>query len=98
MKPFEFDPNANQAAICAAEWYQSQAGLGKEFLSAVAVAIEQICRDPAAQEQIRGGVRRRRLLLFPDDVIFIDKPTSVRVLAIAHHHRRPAYWLRRLRD
>lgn len=98
MKPFEIHPEADQEAVAAAEWYQSQAGLGKEFLLAVATAIEKVCADTAAQELIRGNIRRRRVLIFPYDVIFIDKHQSVRIIAIAHHHRRPDYWQNRRQD
>jgi hypothetical protein len=41
------------------------------------------------------GVRRALLHRFPYSVVFLPLATELRVLAIAHLHRRPGYWRRR---
>lgn len=88
-------PEANADALSAADWYQHEAGLGKEFLSAVAAAIRDLCLDPSAQESVQNHVRRRRVHSFPYDVIFEDKLEFIRVIAVAHHHRQPKFWQKR---
>lgn len=34
---------------------------------------------------------------FPYSIAFIELPTVVRVLAVAHERRRPGYWVGRLK-
>jgi len=34
---------------------------------------------------------------FPYDVVFVELPDTLEVVAIAHNRRRPAYYLNRLR-
>jgi hypothetical protein len=49
--------------------------------------------DTEAQEELvrRAGVKR-----FPYRVVFLMMSDHVRVLAIAHNHRRPGYWHKRI--
>lgn len=41
-------------------------------------------------------VRRAAARRFPYSIAFIELPTVVRILAIAHERRRPGYWVGRL--
>lgn len=43
------------------------------------------------------GVRRKLLRRFPFAIVFIELADSIRVLAVAHGARRPAYWRHRIR-
>jgi hypothetical protein len=97
MTPWRFEPAALLELESAALHYDSQrSGLGREFTAAVRSALAAICIDPSANPTAGNSVRRRRVLLFPYDVIFGIDVDGVVVVAVAHHHRRPGYWRRRV--
>lgn len=41
-------------------------------------------------------IRRALLTRFPYGVVFMELPSSIRVIAVAHAKRRPNYWLDRV--
>ena len=92
------DPAANAETHEAAVWYEEQQhGLGVEFLAAVDSAMHQIEQSPqryARLETIPEEADVRRLVLdrFPYAIIFEAVEDEVRILAVAHTHRRPNYW------
>jgi toxin ParE1/3/4 len=43
------------------------------------------------------NLRRALLPRFPYASIFIELPSEIRILAVAHVKRRPGYWLNRIR-
>jgi toxin ParE1/3/4 len=97
MTPWRFEPEALDDLQAASARYDSERnGLGLEFVLAVETAIAAVCVDPAANPIARGPLRRRRVLRFPYDVIFGINATSVVIVAVAHHHRRPGYWQKRI--
>lgn len=64
-------------------------------------APERICESPQTLPRLEGGpgshdIRRHRLRRFPYAVIYLCLPDEVLVIAMAHLHRRPLYWLDRL--
>ena len=97
-----FEPEASGELAHAALWYQGQrSGLGQEFLDAVDRAVAMVQRWPDAaplatdlpKELI---VRRAPVETFPYRLIYLETPTAIRVLAVAHESRRPNYWMNRL--
>jgi plasmid stabilization system protein ParE len=102
-KPVRAEPEADEELRAAARWYEtSRPGLGREFLAAIGSAVELIQRHPAGGSRVPKVKRRvpvRRLILrrFPYSVVFLELENEIRILAIAHHRRRPGYWSRRLR-
>ena len=101
MRTIRIHPDAAEEAVRATEWYEKQrAGLGRDFEVAVHVAMDLLGCDPipstsAAGASSRRGVRRLILKRFPYDVIFIERPDHIWVIAFAHHSRRPAFWRER---
>ena len=95
------DDGAKAELRKAVDYYERRhPGLGEDFLSAYAHALERIARDPESlpileQTPARLGIRRILLGRFPYLVIFDGRENSVRVLAIAHTARRHSYWLKR---
>jgi plasmid stabilization system protein ParE len=97
-----FEVEADEEYRAAARWYEDKrTGLGLDFLNAVNSTLSQVVRFP------RGGapvahiaadlqVRRAPVGRFPFNVIYMETPTAVRILAIAHERRRPGYWTHRL--
>jgi|TARA_R110000823_G_scaffold312795_2_gene439799 toxin ParE1/3/4 len=93
--------DASQEAIEAAAWYEyEQPGLGAEFFAAVDAAIDVIEENflplsPLPEETGNTGARRLILERFPYDIVAIELPDETVVIAVAHHSRKPGYWLGR---
>jgi len=78
-------------------FYEEQrAGLGIRYLFAFEAAIERVCAHPERfpVEHI-AGIRRIRVPGFPFNVLYRVVGDEVEVLALAHHSRRPGYWIAR---
>ena len=88
---------ARQELDDAVAWYKEQAaGLEWEFLDEIDRAIRRVSAFPASCPEIEPDVRRCLLARFPYGLIFgVDGDTLV-VLAVAHLHRQPRYWIDRL--
>ncbi len=97
-KPIRFAREARAEVLEAARWYESQRrGLRAEFLASLDEAVERITRVGAALAVIPSSdpaapIRRIEFRRFPYSLVFIELPTRVRVLAVAHDRRRPGYW------
>ena len=83
-------------------WYdQKRPGLGLDFLRSIGRVIDRIEAAPRTGSPVPGvaGADIRRVLVrrFPYHVVYIDLPDRAQILAIAHHRRRPGYWLGRVR-
>ncbi|HJX10027.1 MAG TPA: type II toxin-antitoxin system RelE/ParE family toxin [Candidatus Binatia bacterium] len=81
----------------AVAWYNRQAaGLGQELLDELDRAVRRAVAFPVAYPEIESGIRRCRLARFPYGLIYgVDGETLV-VVAVAHLHRRPRYWIGRI--
>jgi plasmid stabilization system protein ParE len=80
----------------AFSWYASQThGLGTQFLDDLDRAVRRIVAFPFANTEIEEGLRRCLLTKFPYGIIYgIDSETII-VVAVAHLHREPRYWIDR---
>jgi len=83
----------------AVTWYDSQSrNLGTQFLDDLDRSIRRIAAYPLASTKIEEDLRRCLLSRFPYGIIYgIDSETVV-VIAVAHLHREPRYWIDRLPD
>src|SRR3989344_22573 len=81
----------------AVAWYNSQSrGLGIQFLDDIDRAIRRIAAYPFSSVEIEQGLRRCLLPRFPYGIIYgIDSETII-VVAVAHLHREPRYWIDRI--
>lgn len=101
MRTVRILEEASQEAIEAAAWYEfKQPGLGSEFFAAVEAAIDVIEENliplsPRPEDAINPSVKRLMLNRFPYDMIAIESPAETIVIAVAHHSRKPGYWLER---
>jgi plasmid stabilization system protein ParE len=81
----------------AVEWYDSQSrGLGTQFLDDLDRTIRRIVAYPLSSTQMEEGLRRCLLSRFPYGIIYGIDSESVIVVAVAHLHREPRYWINRL--
>src|SRR5947209_6427904 len=102
MKPFRTEPEASDELTEAAVWYEGKSeGLGLEFLEAVDGALEFIARFTQAGSPVPLvpkdlPIRRVPVRRFPFHVVYLEMSNAIRILAFAHDHRRPGYWLSRI--
>jgi plasmid stabilization system protein ParE len=77
----------------AADFYDLESpGLGNVFIDEIQRAIQSIVEFPAAAPLVRGRVRKRIVSKFPYSLVYAARENEVRILAVAHHKRRPFYW------
>src|SRR5215510_4054160 len=97
MKPRLFlEDEARDDLVDAFHWYDGQrAGLGSEFLAAVAFVLERIEENPLAYPIVRGATRRILVRRFPYSVFYVVDPDLIAVTAVMHGRRDPARWQKR---
>jgi plasmid stabilization system protein ParE len=97
MKIVVFHPLAEQELVDAVTYYEEQrVGLGLEYLEEVEHTVSFLRRYPEAGSKVRGSVRRLTLPKFSYSLLYRTlENDQIRILAVAHHKRRPQYWLDR---
>jgi len=88
---------AQQEVDDKVQWFNERAeGKGLEFLDELDRAIRRMRKFPLAAFEIETEIRRTLIARFPYSVVYgIDNETIV-VIAVAHSHRKPGYWIDRL--
>ncbi|MEX1203824.1 MAG: type II toxin-antitoxin system RelE/ParE family toxin [Dongiaceae bacterium] len=95
---YVFHPEAEAEHLEAVAFYEDRRpGIGAAYLAEFERALARVCEAPdrypiKRQPDIR-GIRLRR---FPFEVLYREVGGRVEILAVAHHRRRPAYWVGRL--
>ena len=94
----EFTPEALLEIDEAFERYLGESRRAAEaFVREVDRAVALIASSPTIWPHFEAGTRRYVLRKFPYNIIYREIPVGIEVVAVAHHKRRPRYWLRRLR-
>ena len=89
-------PEALRELHEAAAYYDAKGpGLGIVFVTEVQRVFAQSLAFPDAAPLLRGQVRKKAIAVFPYSVVYTLIDDVVVVLAIAHHARRPFYWIAR---
>jgi len=70
-------------------------GLGSSFMEEVRKAALRIAAYPQAWSIERGDVRKYLLYKFPYKLIYSIEKNNILVIAVAHQHRNPDYWVER---
>ncbi|MGP2657516.1 hypothetical protein ACOJTA_10780 [Malaciobacter sp. WC5094] len=73
-----------------------QKGLRKSFENEVRNSINRIKRFPNSYQKIFNEIRRCTLHKFPHNKLYIQQKYYILIIAIAHQHRKPDYWVSRL--
>jgi len=71
-------------------------GLGKSFKNEVKKAAMRIAEYPKAWSVERGEVRKCLLHRFPYKLLYSIESDHIFIIAVAHQHRKPDYWVDRL--
>ena len=76
-------------AVGSVDEAESEAGL--------AHVLEHIKTDPYLWRERAGGYRRVNCPVFPYYIAYFIREDTVIVAAVAHGHRRPEYWKKRIK-
>ncbi|MFZ2450556.1 MAG: type II toxin-antitoxin system RelE/ParE family toxin [Methylovulum miyakonense] len=98
MRKIEFIPEAREEFLAEVAFYQAkQHGLGGKFSSAVEKAVALVAAFPDVGSPSASGTRRVVIKGFPFWLVYqLAQTDAIVIFAIAHHSRRPGYWLDRL--
>ncbi|MHB8836105.1 MAG: type II toxin-antitoxin system RelE/ParE family toxin [Candidatus Methylomirabilia bacterium] len=87
---------ARQELLDAVAWYNEQAGgLGQGFLDELDRAIRRTSAFPLSCPEIETGLHRCLLARYPYGLIYGLDGDTVVIVAVAHLHREPRYWVDR---
>jgi toxin ParE1/3/4 len=92
---YSLHPEAEADLRDAAEFYRERAGntLSQSLLAEFEQSVNILLQHPGLGSPWRGGGRRRYLLKrFPYSLVYTISVEEIRILAVAHHSRRPGYW------
>jgi plasmid stabilization system protein ParE len=77
----------------AADYYDIESpGLGSLLIDEIQNAVDNIQLFPESNPILKNRVRRKILIKFPYSILFSVNNNEIRILAVAHHKRRPGYW------
>lgn len=89
-----FSKYAKQEMEDAARFYELEySGLGRTFKEEVRKAAQRIAEHPKAWSIERGDVRKGLLHKFPYKLLYALEREHVFIIAVAHQHRKPDYWI-----
>jgi plasmid stabilization system protein ParE len=93
----EYFPEAIREIEDAFDWYLERSPRAAEaFLHEVDRAIALIATSPQVWPFFEAGTKRYVLTKFPYSLIYREEIDRIRIVAVAHHKRRPLYWRSRL--
>ncbi len=91
-----FSKCAKQELDDATRYYEIEyEGLGKRFREEVRKAAKRISEYPEAWSVERGEVRKCILHKFPYKLLYAIEKDHIFIIAVAHQHRKPDYWVER---
>lgn len=89
-------PAAEADAHAAHAWYaERNPTAAAQFLTNLDIAMGRIRSAPKRWPRVFGEYRRFILPKFPFSVVYRTHGNEIEVIAIAHHRRRPRYWIER---
>lgn len=89
-------PEARSELRAAVDYYESQAdGLGKKLWLEVEEHLAWIAHHHTLPRLRPGGYRRVNLRVFPYLIAYMVRGDAIWILAIAHSHREPDFWIKR---
>jgi toxin ParE1/3/4 len=91
---YHLHPDAEVDLREAAEFYRRRAGndLALTFIAEFEYSVSLLLEYPTLGAIWRNGRRRFVMRRFPYSLIYNATDQQIRILAMAHHSRRPGYW------
>jgi hypothetical protein len=68
-------------------------GLGNAFLIEMKKAIQRISNFPEAWPVLANEIRKCVVRKFPYNLVYSIEKDFILILAVAHQHRKPFYWI-----
>lgn len=68
-------------------------GLGIKFNNEIKKSLKRIIKNPEAWSIECGEIRKALLHRFPYKILYSIEKDHILILAIAHQHRKPNYWV-----
>ena len=89
-----FSELAKQEPDDASQYYEIEfQGLGKQFREEIKLAAKRISEYPEAWSVERGDIRKCLLHKFPYKLLYSIEKDHIIIIAVAHQHRKPEYWV-----
>jgi toxin ParE1/3/4 len=87
-------PEAQEDLRVAAEFYRERAdsALSQSLLAEFDHSVNLLLEHPGLGAIWRHGKRRLVMRRFPYALVYTVAEDQLRILAVAHHSRRPGYW------
>lgn len=82
--------------LASGRYEEEVQGLGSDLIHEVVHAVGRLVTFPRQGGPHLAGTRRLVLRRFPFDLVYLDDPDKLVIVAIAHHKRSPGYWRRRI--
>ena len=93
-----FDDLATEEFNDAVDYYELQVeGLGTRFRNEITRALRLLKRFPQIGGTEKGDVRRYLLHKFSYKLLYSIEKDYIYVIAVAHTHREPNYWVNRIK-
>ena len=91
---YHLHPDAEVDLREAAKFYRKRAGneLALTFIAEFEYSVSLLLEYPTLGAIWRNGRRRFVMRRFPYSLIHNATDQQIRILAVAHHSRRPGYW------
>lgn len=91
---YSLHPEAQEDLRDAAAFYRERAGarLSQSLLAEFEHSANLLLRHPQLGALWRHGKRRLIIQRFPYSIIYTVVEAEIRILAVAHHSRRPGFW------
>jgi plasmid stabilization system protein ParE len=92
-----FHEAASAEYEAAFEWYLLRSEfVASRFAEEMRHAIASISEAPDRWPETSRGVRKFLLQRFPFAIFYRETESAIEVLAVAHGHRKPRYWRKRI--
>ena len=100
---FVFDEALAEARRAARRYERARAGLGQAFIDEFERVQGRIAANPHAfavhpVPEVPERMFKAFFRQFPYTAFCMERPTAVWIVAVAHHSRRPNYWLGGIRS
>ena len=89
----EADRELTEGALFYAR--EGNAEVALAFIAEYERVLELLCIHPELGAPWRNGRRRFPVRKFPYSIVYYIRGEEVRVVALAHHRRKPGYWAAR---